>query len=121
MQRGQRRPGGGGAAGCLGTGHSNNTALDALSQAAFAYAAAGWPIFPCQPRGKQPLGRLAPNGVKTATTDPKRVAAWWRACPEANIGLAAGHHFWALDCDPDHGGHGTLAELAASMARCPAP
>jgi hypothetical protein len=49
------------------------------------YAAIGLPIFPCNPRNKDP--RTA-HGYKDATTDPERIASWWEACPEANIGCA---------------------------------
>ncbi|WP_017599017.1 bifunctional DNA primase/polymerase [Nocardiopsis lucentensis] len=59
-------------------------------RAALGYAARGWPVFPCEPDGKAPLGALAPHGVKNATTDPHRIAAWWRYCPEANVAIATG-------------------------------
>lgn len=48
------------------------------------------PVFPCERRGKRPLGRLAQHGVKDATTDKERIRSWWRAAPESNIGLATG-------------------------------
>ena len=33
------------------------------------YAHEGQPVFPCEPRGKRPAGRLVPHGLKEATTD----------------------------------------------------
>ena len=112
MPNEQRRPvGTGGAAGYLATGHREDSPNATLGQAALLYAGFGWPVFPCQPGGKQPLGRLAPNGVHSATTDRETVARWWRACPTANIGLACGVAFWVLDVDADKGGHEALEVL----------
>ncbi len=86
----------------------------ALLEPALAYAARGWPVLPCwgvegdrclcrrpdcgKP-GKHPLGALVPHGVKDATTDPALIEAWWRKHPAANVGLAAGGAWWALDVD----------------------
>jgi hypothetical protein len=82
----------------------------ALADAALAHAARGWPVLPLRPRGKLPLIAKAEggNGVHDATTDLERIAAWWAACPEANVGLAAGAPFWVLDVDGEEG----LAALA---------
>jgi len=60
---------------------------DALLVAALQYAAHGWPIFPCRPRGKEPL---TAHGFHDATTDLDQIAAWWAETPDANIGLATG-------------------------------
>src|SRR5215210_2083340 len=38
--------------------------------------------------GKAPIGRLVPNGVDNATTDPTIIARWWRECPTANVSVA---------------------------------
>lgn len=56
-------------------------------RAAAAFAAAGYPVFPCVPRGKRPLVR---SGFHDAATDERRVGAWWRRWPEANIGMPTG-------------------------------
>jgi hypothetical protein len=82
--------------------HADHLSRDrGLAEQAIAYAERGWPVFPLRPRDKVPLipkGRGG-SGVHDATTDRDRIAAWWRRWPDANIGLAAGHAFWALDID----------------------
>jgi len=70
-----------------------------LLTAALAYAKRGWPVFPCTPGEKVPLGKLAPHGLKDATADPETIRAWWKVEPEANVGLPTGLHFDALDID----------------------
>jgi hypothetical protein len=73
-----------------------------LLDAALDYARRGWPVFPVEPGGKRPLGRLVPHGLKTATTDHEVIRRWWRAEPRANVGLVTGAHFDVLDLDgPD--------------------
>jgi hypothetical protein len=81
--------------------------------AALLLAVRGYAVFPCVPRGKQPI---TTNGCKAATTNAKTVQRWWAREPEANIGLATGSlsRIFVLDVDPDHGGAGSLAELAAT-------
>jgi hypothetical protein len=44
-----------------------------LLNAALGYAATGWAVFPCTPRGKKPLTE---NGFKDGSTDPQIVKAW---------------------------------------------
>lgn len=56
-------------------------------EAAYAFAAAGVPVFPVAVGGKQPLTR---HGFHDATTDVDRVRAWWSAAPAANIGMPTG-------------------------------
>jgi len=92
--------------------------MTALLDAALGYAARGIPVYPVHwprllpggaslacscPRGpswdrpaKHPLVR---HGVKDATTDPGRIGRWWRRWPQANVGLATGVVFDALDVD----------------------
>jgi hypothetical protein len=70
-----------------------------LLDAALAYAARAWPVFPCEPGGKRPLGRLAPHGLKDATDALDLIEQMWKAEPTANIGLPTGIHFDVLDID----------------------
>ncbi|MFI5143528.1 MAG: bifunctional DNA primase/polymerase [Thermoanaerobaculales bacterium] len=56
----------------------------ALVNATLAYAAAGWPVFPCN-RDKQPLTE---HGHLDATTNAEMIRAWWQQLPEALIGVA---------------------------------
>ncbi|HEU5377590.1 MAG TPA: bifunctional DNA primase/polymerase, partial [Ktedonobacteraceae bacterium] len=81
-----------------------------LARAAIAYAQAGIPVFPLVPGGKQPL---VPQGFYQATTDLERIARWWQAHPQANIGVACGapSDWWVLDIDPRHGGWEALQRL----------
>ncbi len=89
--------------------------------AALAYAARGWPVLPCEPSGKVPIGRLAPHGLHSATTDPARIRAWWRAQPRANVAIVTGppSGLFAVDVDPRHGGDRTLADLVARHGALP--
>ncbi|CAM2796942.1 bifunctional DNA primase/polymerase [Skermania piniformis] len=72
-----------------------------LAAAARSLAAAGMPVFPCEPDGKRPLTR---RGFLDATSDPEQVAAWWSRTPEANIGLPTGAPSGVVVVDVDvHG------------------
>lgn len=61
--------------------------LSALGDAARWYAAHGWQVFPLKPKTKQPA---TAHGFKDASCAVDQVAAWWRATPNANIGMATG-------------------------------
>ncbi len=80
-----------------------------FSDAAIAYASAGWRVFPLQPGGKTPA---TSNGFRNATTDIEQVNRWWKRTPDANIGIACGASSLAVvDVDRDHGGLETLWHL----------
>jgi Bifunctional DNA primase/polymerase, N-terminal/Primase C terminal 1 (PriCT-1) len=55
--------------------------------AALAYAARGWPVFPCKPGSKAPNTE---HGFLDATTDPAVIRAWWQRWPAANVAIATG-------------------------------
>lgn len=71
-------------------------------EAALAYAARGWRVFPLAPGSKLPaipkdearaLSRgwqHGGHGCRDATTDVVKIQAWWRNCSRANVGIATG-------------------------------
>lgn len=56
-------------------------------EAALVYAGRGWPVFPCQPDGKEPATR---HGFCDASTDPGQIRSWWTRQPQANVAIATG-------------------------------
>ena len=88
----------------------DRAASPVLLRAALAYARRGIPVFPCEARGKAPLTY---SGFLDATTDPRRIEAWWRRWPGANVGIPTGERsgLLVLDVDLRDGGPGSLAEL----------
>jgi Bifunctional DNA primase/polymerase, N-terminal len=114
--------------------------MSALLHAALGYAAWGIPVYPVHwprpssggaslacscPRGagcdrpaKHPLVR---HGVNDATTQAGQLEQWWRRWPHANLGLATGIVFDALDVDGP-AGLAALRQLAqAADLRLPGP
>lgn len=88
-----------------------------LLDAALDYAGRGWPVFPLEPGGKRPFGKLAPHGLKDASADSAVVRRWWQAAPTANVGLPTGLAFDALDVDSP----AALAALSAAMPHADDP
>jgi hypothetical protein len=108
--------------------------MTALLDAALGYAARGIPAYPVHwprpipgetslacscPRGpacdrpaKHPFLR---HGVRDATTDPDQIGHWWRRWPQANVGLATGVVFDALDIDGP-AGLAALHQLAGTVS-----
>lgn len=76
--------------------------MSRLHDAARAYAANGWPVFPCKPGEKVPATR---HGLHDATVDRRQIDRWWSRTPQANIGLPCGEvsGLWVVDIDGDEG------------------
>jgi hypothetical protein len=80
---------------------ANGTSVPSTTEeSALRYAKKGWPVLPVHPGGKAPLGRLAPSGVKDATTDEDQIRDWWRVVPSANVGVATGRVFVIDEDEP---------------------
>lgn len=84
-----------------------------LLDAALAYAAREYPVFPCKnmPWDKdQHKAPLTKNGFKDATTDPVQIKRWWTRYPDALIGIPTGavSRFAVLDLDKKNGKDGFL-------------
>lgn len=111
---------------------------------ALQYAALGWHVFPvhsirkikgerlctcddakCTQQGKHPYSKLAPNGLKNATTDEKQIRQWWEIAPHANIGIATGKASGIVVVDVDTNelkgkrGEVTLAALEEKHGELP--
>ena len=83
---------------------------------AAAYAAGGWPIFPCK-GDKSPLTE---RGYMDASTDLDQVKQWWSRWPTALIGAPTGINFDVLDVDPRYRGDRHLEELVERLGPLPA-
>lgn len=88
-----------------------------LHRAALAYATRGTPVFPCQPRGKEPA---TARGLHDATTDHALIESWWGSESTLNIGIPTGapSGFWVLDIDNEDG-EASLRSLEAARAPLP--
>jgi hypothetical protein len=121
--------------------------VSTLRDAALDYATAGYEVFPLrgklprpscptcrQPGPGRPNPRYRPHqaagcagtqghelchGLLAASSDPDRVATWWRRWPQANIGARVPKSLLVLDVDPRHGGDQRLAELEAAHLPLP--
>jgi hypothetical protein len=90
------------------------TQTTSTREAALEYAGRGWSVLPT--RKKRPLTR---RGVNDATTDASVIERWFTAWPDAGVAIATGNGVMALDVDPRHGGHGTLAMLQEEHGELP--
>lgn len=109
--------------------------MSPLMEAALAYAARGWLVFPChnilpdltcscrnpdcngKNRGKHP--RVTWKTAKTL--DRKQIAEWWRQWPAANVAVATGPEsgIFVLDVDPDNGGVASFEHIMSGHAAFP--
>jgi P4 family phage/plasmid primase-like protien len=89
-----------------------------LGDEALAYARNGNAVFPCWPRGKEPL---TAHGFKDATKDEAQIRRWWTRWPNANIGIATGREYGiaVLDVDGPEGER-LLAKQEALFGEPPA-
>ena len=74
---------------------------EGLLDHALWYSQRKWPVIPLHPRGKKPIGRLAPNGHLSASTDTDVIKKWWRDTPTANIGVPTGQKIGVVVLDVD--------------------
>jgi hypothetical protein len=109
-----------------------------FATAAVDLAENGWAVFPLS--GKHPLLRCPitieleragstercpggcgndGHGVKDATSDPAKIAAWWSDHPRANIGARVDDRLFVLDTDPRHGGEVAVEGLQAENGSLP--
>jgi len=86
-----------------------------LLDSALHYASLGFPVFPCTPGDKTPLVAWADQ----ASTDPGQIRFWWSQWPTANLGLAMGRGWHALDIDRKNGVDGWLSYRALGGPQLP--
>ena len=86
---------------------------ETLADWALKYAATGLEVFPVDPDTKAPIGKLAHNGMKSATTDPETIRSWWTARPDASIGCRIPDDLIVFDIDPRSGGETCWSEVNA--------
>jgi len=72
-----------------------------LLDAALAYAERGWPVLPCKPGSKEPLGRVVHRGAHDARCDRDWVRWVWTRYPDANIAIATGLVCDVVDVDEE--------------------
>lgn len=85
-------------------------------RAALAYARRGVPVFPCKPGGKKPLTK---RGFHEATSDPRKITAWWNRWPDANIGVPTGPESGILALDVEAHGFTSLDLLEEEHGQLP--
>jgi len=77
-------------------------------RAAHRFAETGIHVFPCIPGEKVPA---VAHGFEEATTDHRRIQAWWQRNPERNVAVRTGAPYGpdVLDVDVHEGGSGFAA------------
>ena len=114
------------------------TQTTALLDAALAYAARGWQVFPCHTPweggcscfkhttcpdiGKHPRwSDDTQHGLQDATTDEATIRRWWTQWPSANVAIRTGaiSGLVVLDRDDYKGGGDTLEELERTYSPLP--
>jgi len=90
----------------------------AIREAALAYAAYGWPVFPVAPHAKRPLTE---HGKDDASADRERIVAWWKRWPDAGVAIATGlaSGLVVVDVDPRNDGSDGIEDLEAKHGRLP--
>lgn len=75
----------------------------------------------CKSSAKHPIGSLALQGLKNASSDPITIKKWFSGIGQRNIGIATGgiSGFVAIDIDPRHGGDASLAALEQKYGLLP--
>lgn len=88
-----------------------------LAAAAFGYIDIGLEVIRLVPGTKDPFKNS--HAYLDATTNPQRVAQWWRQHPRANIGIRPPAGVVVLDIDPRNGGDTELARMARFRGQLP--
>lgn len=65
---------------------------------------------PCTSPAKHPFGKLAPDGLLSASTEPWQIKLWWQRAPQANLGVRT-DRLVVVDVDPRHGGDESFRAL----------
>lgn len=89
-----------------------------LRDAALAYAALGWHVFPLGVRSKKPLipKTEGGRGLLDATTKAEQITEWWSRWPQANVGISCGPSGLAvIDLDTDKGGITAWKKLSEAL------
>jgi hypothetical protein len=73
---------------------------------------------PCISPAKHPYGKLAFNGLLSATTENWEVKLFWQQAPQANLGVVT-DKLVVIDVDPRHGGDEAFQALEAEHGEMP--
>jgi hypothetical protein len=88
-----------------------------MMRTALILAESGLHVFPCRPLDKRPATL---GGLKSATTDPDIIKAWWTEAPDCNLAVATGavSKMFVLDVD-GLAGERELRNLEATYGALP--